>query len=61
MSRLTSMSSASGLEPSFGSIRFRLEDSHGFSVVEVRQVERLVGDHKELLLRAWHEYFGDAT
>lgn len=30
----------------------------GFSARELRVIERLVMDHRERLLRAWHEYFG---
>lgn len=35
----------------------RLQDSGGFKRVELRTVERLVGEHVEELLRAWNEFF----
>ena len=28
----------------------------GFADHEVKQVERLVGEHREFLIEAWHEY-----
>jgi hypothetical protein len=37
----------------------RLERSQGFAAVEIRRVERLVQERKKLLLKAWHEYFGN--
>ena len=33
------------------------QDSHGFSRSEIRQVERLIEEHLESLMRGWHEYF----
>ena len=35
----------------------RLARSGGFNAAELRQIERLVGEREELLLRAWDEYF----
>lgn len=35
----------------------RLQDSGGLRRVEMRTVERLVGEHVEELLRAWNEFF----
>ena len=35
----------------------RLARSGGFGAAELQQVERLVIARKELLLRAWNEYF----
>ena len=37
----------------------RLERSRSFSRVEIGRIERLVAENAALLLRAWHEYFGD--
>jgi hypothetical protein len=39
----------------------RLERSGDFGSVEIRLVERLVRENSTLLLRKWHEYFGNAT
>jgi hypothetical protein len=36
-----------------------LESSRGFGRVEIRRIGRLVEVNRELLLRSWHEYFGD--
>ena len=36
-----------------------LESSRGFGRAEIRRIERLVEENRELLLRSWHEYFGD--
>lgn len=36
----------------------RLQESGGFRRAEIRQIERLVTEHKTSLLRAWHEFFG---
>jgi len=30
----------------------------GFRAVELRKIERLVVDHQQEFLEAWHEYFG---
>lgn len=37
----------------------RLQDSGGFRGPELRRVARLVTEHREILLRAWDEYFRD--
>ena len=37
----------------------RLERSRGFVRAELRRIEALVGDNEALLVRAWHEYFGN--
>jgi hypothetical protein len=37
----------------------RLEWSRGFARMEIRRIEALVGENGALLVRAWHEYFGD--
>jgi hypothetical protein len=36
----------------------RLEISKGFGASELRQIERLVREEKEFLLKVWYEYFG---
>lgn len=36
----------------------RLEGSRGFRRPEIRQIEDLIVNKKDLLLEAWHEYFG---
>jgi hypothetical protein len=35
-----------------------LVTNRGFSRHEVEQIERLVVEHRALLLEAWHDYFG---
>lgn len=37
----------------------RLERSAGFSSIEVRQIQRLVEQHREALLRSWNAYFNE--
>ena len=37
----------------------RLARSGGFGRAEVRDIGRLVGEHKSELLEAWDDYFGD--
>jgi hypothetical protein len=37
----------------------RIEDSRGFGRTEARRIEALVEENVDLLLRAWHEHFGD--
>ena len=39
----------------------RLEHSHGFAAVEIRQMERLVREREQSLLRIWYEYFGNGS
>ena len=36
----------------------RLQSSGGFSRVEIARIERLVSDHRVVLMEAWDEYFG---
>lgn len=36
----------------------RLESSRGFRRTEIREIEHLILDKRDLLLGAWHEYFG---
>lgn len=35
-----------------------LARNFGFSARELRELERLVEEHREEMLKAWHEYFG---
>ncbi|MGH8562956.1 MAG: DUF4160 domain-containing protein [Gammaproteobacteria bacterium] len=35
----------------------RLHNSDGFSSVELRRIQSIVNDHRNLLIEAWHEYF----
>lgn len=37
----------------------RLENSRGFSRLEIGRIVRLVTENAAFLLRSWHEYFGD--
>ena len=37
----------------------RLADRRGFSVAELRRLERIMLERAEHFLRAWHEYFTD--
>lgn len=36
----------------------RLQSSGGLSRIEIARIERLVSDHREVLMEAWNEYFG---
>ncbi len=36
----------------------RLQSSGALSRVEIARIERLVSDHREVLMEAWDEYFG---
>jgi hypothetical protein len=36
----------------------RLQRVGGFSRTEIIRIERLVRKHEQLLLEAWHDYFG---
>ena len=49
-------------EPDDGVARFwlaamRLQRASGFRATELRYVERIVEEHQERLLEAWHDYF----
>lgn len=35
-----------------------LARNFGFSARELRELERLIDEHREEMLSAWHEYFG---
>ena len=37
----------------------RLQSSGGFSRIEFARMERLVRDHRVVLMEAWGEYFGE--
>ena len=37
----------------------RLQSSGGFRPVEVRRIQRLVEEHREVLLRSWNAYFNE--
>jgi hypothetical protein len=37
----------------------RMEWSRGLARIELRRLEALVEEHNELLMRAWHEFFGN--
>ena len=38
----------------------RRADSKEFASSELREIERIVVEHRELLVRSWHEYFGSS-
>lgn len=35
----------------------RLARNFGFAIHEVSEIDRLVAEHREFLMEAWHEYF----
>jgi len=37
----------------------RLQNSGGFSRTEINQIQRLIEEHHEHLLRSWNEFFTD--
>ena len=37
----------------------RLQSSGGFRPVEIREIQRLVEQHREALLRSWDAYFNE--
>jgi hypothetical protein len=37
----------------------RLQTSGGFGPAELRRIQRIVDDNHEILIEAWHEYFGE--
>jgi hypothetical protein len=37
----------------------RLESSVGFSRVEIGRIQQIVEENVVLLVRSWHEYFGN--
>lgn len=36
----------------------RLQSSTGFASFELNRIQRVIEEHREQLLRDWHEYFG---
>lgn len=36
-----------------------LADSYGFNSTELARILRVVSSRRDLILRAWHEHFGD--
>jgi len=34
-----------------------LERNDGFSAVELRRIDQIVSEHRDQLLKAWHDYF----
>ncbi len=41
----------------FWLVSVNLAESHGYNEVELRRIQGLVEDHRELFLREWHEHF----
>ena len=48
-----------GLTAKFWLSPVRLEQSGGFSRHEIRQIQRLVEEHRQTLLRSWNAFFSD--
>ena len=59
MSLPTCMWSGKRERRSFGWNPDRLDKSRGFGRVEIGRIERVVAENAALLLRSWHEYFGN--
>jgi len=38
-----------------------IAESYGFNSVELARILRLVSERRDLILRAWDEYFGDGS
>ena len=36
-----------------------IADSYGFNSAELTRILRIVNDRRDLILRAWHEHFGN--
>lgn len=36
-----------------------IEDSYGFNSRELSNILRVIADRRDLILRAWHEHFGN--
>jgi hypothetical protein len=49
---------ASGDEAKYWLSPVELAADYGFNARELNDIERLVRDHEELFLEAWHEHFG---
>jgi Domain of unknown function (DUF4160) len=37
----------------------RLQSSEGFSRSEIGRIDRIIDEHRDQLVEAWNEYFGD--
>ncbi len=49
---------AAGDEAKYWLDPVQLAANYGFNVRELTEIERLVGEHRDQLLEAWHEYLG---
>jgi hypothetical protein len=38
-----------------------IAESYGFNSRELARILRVITEHRELILRAWHEHFGDGS
>ena len=38
-----------------------IAESYGFNSRELARILRVIMDHRDLILRAWHEHFGDGS
>jgi len=45
----------------FWLLSVRLARNLGFSPKELRAIERLVSEHRDILLEAWNDYFGSES
>jgi hypothetical protein len=50
---------ATGNEAKFWLTPVALAFNHGYRGHELNEIERLVREHQDELLKAWHDYFGD--
>jgi len=46
-----------GKEAKFWMQPLRLASAEGFGAAEVRRIERIVTQHKQAIIRRWHEHF----
>ena len=37
----------------------RLQTSGGFSAADLRRIQRIIEEHRNTLIEAWNEYFGE--
>jgi hypothetical protein len=51
---------ASGDEVKFWLDPVELHANYGFNGRELNEIERLVNEHRELLIEAWNEYFSES-
>jgi hypothetical protein len=49
---------ASGDEAKYWLDPVQVAANYGFNIREINEIERLVQEHREELLEAWHEHFG---